>query len=134
MPAEGLYQPPPHADRLPPGPYGDCVLVVGRLETVKRADMAIAALAHVPAPMRLIIAGDGSQRAAAERAAVECGVRDRIVFAGTVVGEELVNLYAGALAVSTLAADRALAARLGDAGRTRALEITWDGVVERRLG
>jgi glycosyltransferase involved in cell wall biosynthesis len=190
VPAEGLYHPPPYADRLRPGPYGDYVLVVGRLESVKRTDLAVAALAHVPAPLRLIIAGDGSQRAATERAAVECGVRDRIVFAGELVGEELVNLYAGALAViyapfdedygyvtleaflsakpvitasdsggtlefvvdgrngfvcapepaaigaavSTLAGDRALAARLGDAGRARALEITWDGVVERLLG
>src|SRR5262245_4203709 len=65
--AEGLYHPPPLADRLRPGPYGDYALVVGRLESVKRTELAIAALAHVPPPTRLVVAGDGSQRAAAER-------------------------------------------------------------------
>ena len=188
--AEGLYHPPLLADRLRRGPYGDYVLVVGRLESVKRADLAIAALAHVPAPMRLIVAGDGSQRAAVERAAVECGVHDRVAFAGAVTSDDLVNLYAGALAViyapfdedygyvtleaflsaksvitasdsggtlefvidgqngfvcapepaaigaavSRLARDRPLAARLGEAGLARAGQITWDGVVERLLG
>jgi len=188
--AEGLYHPPLLADRLHQGPYGDYVLVVGRLERVKRADLAIAALAQVPAPTRLIIAGDGSQRAVVERAAVECGVHDRVVFAGAVTDDELVNLYAGALAVvyapfdedygyvtlesflsakpvitasdsggtlefvvdgrngfvcapepaaigaaiSRLAAERVLAARLGDAGLERARQVTWDGVVEQLLG
>jgi glycosyltransferase involved in cell wall biosynthesis len=37
-------------------------------------------------------------------------------------------------AVSRLAGDRALAARLGRAGRTRAQSVTWDGVVEQLLG
>ena len=97
--AEGLYHPPPLADRLHPGPYGDYVLVVGRLETVKRVDLAIAALAHVPAPTRLVIAGSGSQRAALEQAVVECGVQGRVVFAGGVGGDDLVALYAGALGV-----------------------------------
>ena len=39
--AEGLYHPPPLADRLRRD-HGDYVLVVGRLERVKRADLAIA--------------------------------------------------------------------------------------------
>ncbi|HEX6974552.1 MAG TPA: glycosyltransferase, partial [Vicinamibacterales bacterium] len=34
-------------------------------------------------------------------------------------------------AVNRLAADRALAARLGDAGHDVAAAITWDGVIER---
>jgi glycosyltransferase involved in cell wall biosynthesis len=99
VPAEGLYHPPPHADRLRQGPYGDYVLVVGRIEGVKRVDLAIAALAHAPATLRLVIAGDGSQRAAAERRASDCGVRDRVVFTGAIDGDQLVGLYAGSLAV-----------------------------------
>ena len=97
--AEGLYHPPPLADRLRPGPYGDYALVVGRIEGVKRVDLAIAALAQVPAPLRLVIAGEGSQREFAERTAAERGVRDRVVFAGAVDGERLIDLYAGSLAV-----------------------------------
>jgi glycosyltransferase involved in cell wall biosynthesis len=99
VPAEGLYHPPPLADRLRQGPYGDYVLVVGRIESVKRVDLAIAAMKHVPAPVTLIIAGEGSQRAAVEHAVSEQGLRDRVVFVGAVAGEELVTLYAEALAV-----------------------------------
>jgi glycosyltransferase involved in cell wall biosynthesis len=97
--AEGLYHPPPLADRLRPGPYGDYVLVVGRIENVKRVDLAIDAMTHVPPPLKLIIAGDGSQRAAAERAVAEHGLHDRVAFTGAIGGDELINLYAGALAV-----------------------------------
>jgi glycosyltransferase involved in cell wall biosynthesis len=97
--AEGLYHPPPMADRLHPGPYGHYVLVVGRLERVKRADLVIRAMAHVPRSVSLVIAGDGSERPSTERTAVECGVHDRVVFKGQVDGDELVRLYSEALAV-----------------------------------
>ena len=188
--AEALYHPPPLAERLEPGPFGDYALVVGRLESVKRADLAIRAFAHVPPPLRLIVVGDGSQRALAERAASEAGVADRVTFAGTPPPETLIELYSGArvviyvpfdedygyvtleaflsgkpvvtardsggtlefvadgvngfvcdpepaaigAAVARLVADDALAARLGEAGRSRARTVTWDGVLEQLLG
>jgi glycosyltransferase involved in cell wall biosynthesis len=56
-------------------------------------------MAHVPRPISLVIAGDGSERASTERTAVECGVRDRVRIQGHIDGDELVSLYAGALAV-----------------------------------
>jgi glycosyltransferase involved in cell wall biosynthesis len=147
-------------------------------------------MAHVPRSITLVLAGDGSERSAIERTAVECGVRDRVTLTGQIDGDELIRLYAGALAVvyapfdedygyvtleaflcskpvvtgtdsggtlefvvdgengvvcapepaaggaaiSRLAADRALTARLGAAGLSHARQITWDGVVERLLG
>jgi len=97
--AEGLYHPPLMADHLRSGPYGDYVLVVGRLERVKRVDLAIRAMASAPRSISIVIAGDGSERAALERLAVECGVRDRMKITGHVAGTDLVSLYAGALAV-----------------------------------
>jgi glycosyltransferase involved in cell wall biosynthesis len=97
--AEALYHPPPLAGRLRPGRYGDYVLAVGRLEAVKRPDLAIRAMAHVPPPLRLIVVGEGSHRAAAGRAAAAAGVADRVVFAGSATGDDLVRLYADALAV-----------------------------------
>lgn len=96
--AEPLYHPSRLASRLKPGPYGDYVLSVGRLESVKRVDLAVRALAHVPA-VRLIVAGDGTQRANVERAAAEAGVSGRASFLGTVADEALIDLYAGALGV-----------------------------------
>ena len=39
-----------------------------------------------------------------------------------------------AAAINRLAADKALAARLGDAGYERARLVTWDGVIEKLVG
>jgi glycosyltransferase involved in cell wall biosynthesis len=96
--AEALYHPSRLTNRLRPGPYGDYVLSVGRIESVKRVDLAVRALAHVKG-VRLVVAGSGTQRANVERAALEAGVGDRVTFLGTVVDDELIELYAGALAV-----------------------------------
>jgi glycosyltransferase involved in cell wall biosynthesis len=97
--AEPLYHPPQLAPRLVPGPYGDYVLSVGRIESVKRVDLIINALAHVDSQVRLIVAGDGTQRQNAERAAEQAGVSRRVTFLGAVGDDDLIGLYAGALAV-----------------------------------
>ena len=57
------------------GPYGDYVLSVGRIESVKRVDLAVRALAHVDPAVRLVVAGEGTQRANTERLAAELGRR-----------------------------------------------------------
>lgn len=185
--AAPLYHPPQLASRLVPGPYGDYVLSVGRIESVKRVDLIIQAMARVDPGTRLVIAGDGTQRANAERAAELAGVASRVTFLGSVGDDELLALYAGALAVvyppfdedfgyvtleaflarkpvvtcrdsggpnefvidgvngfvrepapepladaiNRLAADRAQAAAMGDAGHAAASRITWDGVIEK---
>src|SRR5215510_1487953 len=64
--SQALYPPPPFGDRIEPGPYGDYVLFVARLESVKRPDLAVRAMAHVGRPIRLVIVGDGTQRGATE--------------------------------------------------------------------
>ena len=97
--AEPLYHPPQLAPRLVAGPYGDYVLSVGRIESVKRVDLIVKALAHVDSPVRLIVAGDGTQRQNAERVAQEAGVSDRVTFLGSVGDDDLIGLYANALAV-----------------------------------
>src|SRR5919201_198912 len=51
--AEPLYHPPPLAGKLTPGPSGDYILSVGRLEANKRVDLIIGALAHVDRRIRL---------------------------------------------------------------------------------
>jgi glycosyltransferase involved in cell wall biosynthesis len=97
--AEALYHPPNLAPRLVSGPSGDYVLSVGRIESVKRVDLIIKAMANVDRPARLVIAGDGTQRQNAERAAEEAGVSDRVTFLGNVGDDDLIGLYAHALAV-----------------------------------
>ena len=187
--AEALYHPPRLAARLAQGrpSYGDFVLSVGRIESVKRVDLLVSAMARVDKPIRLVVAGDGTQRANVERLAAEAGVTDRVTFLGAVQDEQLLELYRDALAVLyppydedfgyvTLEAflsrkpvvtatdsggpnefvvdgvngfvreadaeafadainrfvrDRTLAASYGEAGHDRAVQVTWDGVIEK---
>ena len=188
--ARPLYHPPPLAGCLRDGTYGDYMLAVARLEPLKRIDLVIRGMAQVSSPVRLVIVGDGSQRVELEREAATLKVDHRVTFAGSLWGEPVADLYAGALgvvytpfdedygyvtleaflaakpvittsdaggplefvrdgtngficepesaslaaAIDRLAADRALAARLGHAGRRVAQTITWDGVIEQLLG
>jgi glycosyltransferase involved in cell wall biosynthesis len=97
--AEPLYHPPRLASRLEAGSYGDYVLSVGRIESVKRVDLLVSAMVHVDRPIRLIVAGDGTQRGNVERLAGELGVHDRIHFLGAVNDDTLVAVYRDALAV-----------------------------------
>jgi glycosyltransferase involved in cell wall biosynthesis len=99
--AEALYHPPKLARRLAEARpvYGDYVLSVGRIESVKRVDLLVSAMARVDKPIRLVVAGDGTQRANVERVAAEAGVADRVEFLGAVEDERLLALYREALAV-----------------------------------
>jgi glycosyltransferase involved in cell wall biosynthesis len=100
--ADALYHPPRLATRLARArpAYGDFVLSVGRIESVKRVDLLVSAMARVDKPIRLVVAGDGTQRANVERAAAAAGVSDRVTFLGAVDDERLLNLYREALAVA----------------------------------
>lgn len=98
--AEALYHPPHLAEQIAPGDYGDYVLAVGRLETVKRAHLLIEAMAHVDRPVELRLAGDGTQRANLEALAGRHGLSDRVRFLGAVDDRTLLGLYANALAVA----------------------------------
>jgi len=97
--ARALYHPPRLAASLRGGAAGSYLLSVGRLETVKRVDLAIGALASGPPHLSLRIAGTGTQRRVLEALAADLGVSDRVQFLGDVTDDELVSLYGGALGV-----------------------------------
>ena len=98
--AEPLYHPSRLSPRLRAGTYGDYVLSVGRIESVKRVDLLVRAMPFVDGNLRLVVAGDGTQRQNVERCAAEAGVADRVTFLGTVNDDQLVELYADALVVA----------------------------------
>ncbi len=58
------------------------VLALGRLNREKGHHTAIAALAQLPPPTRLVLVGDGEDRQRLESLAAESGVRNRVTFAG----------------------------------------------------
>src|SRR5215203_2524132 len=97
--AQPLYHPPRLAPHLRSGTYGNYVLSVGRIESVKRVDLIVRAMVKVDPGLRLVIAGDGTQRENVERTAAELGISSRITFLGPVDDDQLVDLYADALAV-----------------------------------
>jgi glycosyltransferase involved in cell wall biosynthesis len=98
--AEALYHPPKLAQRLRPGPYGNYILTVTRLESIKRVDMAIESFLYVNDPsLRLLIAGDGSARDKLSALIERFDIQDRVLLLGRVDDERLIDLYAGALAV-----------------------------------
>jgi glycosyltransferase involved in cell wall biosynthesis len=88
--AEALYHPPPLAGRYrTEAPLG-FALAAGRLDAWKRMDLAIGAAAA--GKFRLVIAGDGADRARLEALARKSGAAVR--FAGRVSDDELLGLYA----------------------------------------
>lgn len=94
-----LYHPPLLARHLTPGPYGNYVLSVARLEQNKRVDLTVRSVAHWPEPLTLVVVGEGSHRPFVERAAEEAGVAQRVTFLGAVSDHDLPGLYQNALAV-----------------------------------
>lgn len=72
------------------------VFLPGRLHRWKRVGLAIDAMRHVKAPVELVIAGSGEDEAALR---VQAAGNPRIRFTGRVSDQELVALYADALAV-----------------------------------
>lgn len=184
--AEVLHPPSALAGRLRPGPAGDYVLGVGRLDPLKRFDLLVRALAHAGPAVRCRLAGDGPEAGRLAELAGRLGVAGRIDFLGRVGEADLIDLYAGALAVfyapydedygyvtaeafeagkpvvtcadsggvlelvedgvngfvcdpgspraiaeriDRLHRDRALAAAMGERGRTAAAAIGWDRVI-----
>ena len=97
--AEPLYHPPPLAGRIVPGPLGDYVLSVGRLEGNKRIELILRSMAHAGPGVRLVVVGQGILRKQLEEIAARHGVADRVTWAGLTDDQTLIDLYAGALGV-----------------------------------
>ena len=97
--ATPLYHPPRLAASIRSGPYGDYLLTVSRLEKVKRIDLAIEAVARARGTTKLVIAGDGSERAALSARVEALGLGDRVQLAGRVDDAGLIELLAGARAL-----------------------------------
>ena len=183
-----LYPPLRQDLHLEPGPYGDYIFSLNRLDAAKRVDLLVDSLALAPG-VRAIIAGTGPDAEALKRKAGKLGISGRVEFAGFVSDQQAADLYANAGAVyfspvdedygygavealqaarpvitasdsggvlefvedgvtglvslpepaavaasiKRLMSDRALAERLGTAGRARVSGITWDHVVDTLL-
>ena len=93
-----LYPPVRQGLALEPGPYGDYVFALNRLDAAKRLDLLLEALALAPG-VRAVIAGTGPDAEALQRRAARLGISDRVEFAGFVSDEQASRYYASARAV-----------------------------------
>jgi glycosyltransferase involved in cell wall biosynthesis len=95
LPGTPLHPPPRDAERFRCDGYGDYLLYAGRLERIKRVDLALRALAGSGTAARLRVAGTGSLESDLRRLAGDLGISDRVDFLGFVPANDLVELYAG---------------------------------------
>lgn len=103
-----LYHPPPQADAMLQGGYGDYLFAPGRINPSKRLDLILRALARTKSKMRLVIAGTAENPAYADtlRAlALELGVSGQVEWLGAVDDATLLRSYAEARAVVFVPSD-----------------------------
>lgn len=100
--ATPLYHPPPNAEVLSPGPFGDYLFVPGRLNRSKRPELLLQALACTAPPLYLVIAGVPENPAylgKLQDLARELDVSDRVDWLGGIDDSEMRAYYANARAV-----------------------------------
>jgi glycosyltransferase involved in cell wall biosynthesis len=92
---EALYPPPHHLGRYRSDAFGDYLFYAGRLDRLKRLDLALDALSRTRGGARLKIAGSGPMEGELKKRAERLGIQGRVDFLGFVPADELLALYAG---------------------------------------
>lgn len=95
LPGQALYPPPQHLGRYRSDGWGDYLFYAGRLDRLKRLELAIDAVKRARCGARLKIAGSGPLEGELRRRIERAGVADRVELLGFVSAEELLSLYAG---------------------------------------
>ena len=94
-----LYHPPANADAFRCAEALPYIFVPSRLETLKRQDLLLKALAKCKTPVMAVLAGSGGMRSQWEALAEQLGIADRIRFTGAISREEMLEHYARCSAV-----------------------------------
>ncbi len=94
-----LYHPPKLYGKYRCQGYGNYILSVGRLESLKRIDLLIKSLIYTDKSIRCIIAGTGGLKSYLQELTKELKLNDRVEFVGFVDDEKLIELYAKCFAV-----------------------------------
>jgi glycosyltransferase involved in cell wall biosynthesis len=95
LPAEPLYPPPHHLGRYRNDGFGGYLFYAGRLDRLKRLELALDAMQRVRCGARLKIAGTGPMEPELRRRIERLGIGDRVELLGFVSADELLELYAG---------------------------------------
>jgi glycosyltransferase involved in cell wall biosynthesis len=100
--SEPLYHPPPRAELLRAGDQRDYVFYPSRVEPTKRQELLIEAARYMRSPLRVVLAGGARNREFYESLIKKFRVENRVEMRGFVPEEEIIDLYANALAVCYL--------------------------------
>ena len=97
-----LYPPPRAMDRFRVDTYGDYFFFPSRITPIKRQELVIEALVHVPEPVKVVFAGEPDSPVymkKLEKRVRELGVQDKVEWRGRISEEEKFDLYANTLMV-----------------------------------
>lgn len=97
--SQPLYHPPALADRFYCGEQLPYIFAPSRLETLKRQELLIRAMAKVRSPVSAVIAGDGGTRPQLEALIEELSLQSRVRLVGRISEDEMLSGYANALGV-----------------------------------
>jgi glycosyltransferase involved in cell wall biosynthesis len=100
--SEVLYPPPRSLEQFRVESYGDYFFFPSRITPIKRQELVIEALAHVPEPVKVVFAGEADSPVYLEKLkkrANELGVNAKVEWRGRISEEEKFKLYANALMV-----------------------------------
>lgn len=102
LPSTPLYHPPPLADAMRQGEYGDYLFAPSRMNDSKRQMLMIEALAHSRKSTRIVFAGPADspafERALKEKAR-SVGVEKRVTWLGSIDDGTMIRCYAEARGV-----------------------------------
>lgn len=97
--AETIYHPPPLARAFYSAAAQPFIFAPSRIETLKRQDLLVRAMALVKGPVVCLIAGMGGQYGALRDLVIELGLQDRVRLLGAITDAEKISLYAHCLGV-----------------------------------
>ena len=109
------------------------ILVVGRLEPVKRVDLALRAIAAAAGGAHVVVVGDGSERTSLERLALELGIADRVTFLGAVDRAEVLAQMRAAQVLLHPASGETFGMVYLEAAQCRLPVVTTGHTVSREL-
>ena len=87
---------------------GAVIITGGRLQSYKQVDRVVEAMALTPPGMRLVVTGDGPERASLEALTDQRGVREKVQFLGRVDTELLYRWYASAEVFCSMSSNEAM--------------------------
>jgi glycosyltransferase involved in cell wall biosynthesis len=97
--SQPVYHPPAFADRFYHAEGKPYIFAPSRIETLKRQELLLEAMAHVRSPIAAVFAGTGGQYGRLVERVAELGLGDRVQVLGHVSHAELRAFYAHSLGV-----------------------------------